>query len=196
VTDEEWSQETRELLQAAGNAEGYWSLYNGKDLQGWHTAATFWTAEDGAILGEPRNVYLVTDKEYSDFILKGSFRLMPPGGNSGIQVRSAVISDGMRGYQYAVGIPWWGQIYGESTTRGILVPVDDRLKRTGLVRQDGWNDYIIICKGNHVIGTLNGQVTYDLVDYYGDKTGLIGLQIHAGAFLRVAFKDLRIRELP
>ena len=196
VTDEEWSQETRELLKAAGTEEGYRSLYNGKDLEGWHTAATFWTAEGDAIVGEPRNVFLVTDKEYSDFILKGSLRMTPPGGNSGIQVRSAVIPDGMLGYQYDVGIPWWGQIYTESSPRGILVPVDDRMKRTALVRADGWNDFIAICKGNHLIGTLNGQVTYDLVDYYGDKTGLIGLQIHAGAFMRVAFKDVRLRELP
>jgi len=196
TTDEEWSQETRELLKSASTEEGFRSLYNGQDLEGWRTVANFWTAEGGAIVGEPRNVFLVTDREYSDFILKGSIRLSPPGGNSGIQVRSAVVPDGMRGYQYDVGIPWWGHIYGESTPRGILVPVDDRMRRVGLLRQDGWNDVIIICKGNHVIGTLNGTVVYDLVDYYGDKTGLIGLQIHAGAFMRVAFKDLRVRELP
>lgn len=196
VTAEEWSQETRELLKAAGNEEGYRSLYDGKDLDGWRTAATFWTAEGEAIVGEPRNVFLVTDRKYSDFILKGSIRLSPPGGNSGIQLRSAVIADGMRGDQFDVGIPWWGQIYGESTPRGIMVPVDDRMKRTALVRVDGWNDFVAICKGNHVIGTLNGQVTYDLVDYYGDATGLIGLQIHAGASMKVAFKDIRLRELP
>jgi len=196
VTDEEWSEETRQLLNEASHDEGYRSLYDGKDLQGWHTAATFWTSEDGTILGEPRNVFLVTDKDYSDFILKGSLRLTPPGGNSGIQIRSAVIPDGMRGDQYDVGIPWWGQIYGESTTRGIMVPVDDRMKRVALVHADGWNDYVIICKGDHLIGVLNGQVTYDFVDYYGEKTGLIGLQIHAGAAMKVYFKDLRLRELP
>ena len=196
VTAEEWSQETRELLKAAGNEEGYRSLYDGKDLNGWRTAATFWTAEGEAIVGEPRNVFLVTDRDYSDFILKGSIRLSPPGGNSGIQLRSAVIPDGMRGDQFDVGIPWWGQIYGESTPRGIMVPVDDRMKRTALVHADGWNDFVAICKGDHLIGTLNGQVTYDLVDYYGAKTGLIGLQIHAGAAMKVEFKDIRLHELP
>ena len=196
VTADEWSQETRELLKAAGNEEGYRSLYDGKDLNGWRTAATFWTAEGEAIVGEPRNVFLVTDRDYSDFILKGSIRLSPPGGNSGIQLRSAVIPDGMRGDQFDVGIPWWGQIYGESTPRGIMVPVDDRMKRTALVHADGWNDFVAICKGDHLIGTLNGQVTYDLVDYYGAKTGLIGLQIHAGAAMKVEFKDIRLHELP
>jgi len=196
TTDEEWSRETRELLKTAGTDEGFRSIFNGKDLEGWRSAATFWTSEKGFILGQPRNVFLVTDREYSDFILKASIRLSPPGGNSGIQVRSAVIPDGMRGYQFDVGVPWWGQIYGESTQRGILVPVDDRQKRTALVRADGWNDVVLICKGNHLIGTLNGQVTYDLVDYYGDKSGLIGLQIHAGAEMRVEFKDLQVRELP
>lgn len=65
-----------------------------------------------------------------------------------------------------------------------------------LVHADGWNDCTIICKGNHVLGILNGQLTYDLVDYDGDKTGLIGLPIHAGAAMKVYFKDLRIREWP
>jgi hypothetical protein len=195
MTDAEWSQETRDLLQMAGSETGFQPIFNGKDLKGWQTAATFWTAEGGAIVGVPRNVFLVTDREYADFILKGSLHISPPGGNSGIQVRSAVIPDGMRGYQYDVGVPWWGQIYSESTARGIMVPVDERMKRANLARADGWNDFILICKGHHLIGTLNGQVTYDLLDYYGDTTGLIGLQIHAGAFMKVAFKNLRLREL-
>jgi 3-keto-disaccharide hydrolase len=143
----------------------------------------------------PRNAFLVTDKKYSDFILKGSVRLSPEGGNSGVQVRSAVISDGMLGYQFDMGVPWWGQLYVESSMRGILAPVDDRMKRYHLIHTNDWNQFVIICKGNHLIGELNGEITFDFVDYYGDKTGSIGLQIHAGAPMTVAFKNLEINEL-
>ena len=195
ITDSEWSRESNELLEAARRSEGFHSIFDGKTLSGWRSTAGFWGAQNGAIVGQPSNAFLVTEREYADFILKGSVHLMPPGTNSGVQVRSVVIPDGMRGYQFDMGIPWWGQLYVESTLRGILVPVDDRMKRVKIVHSDGWNDFVIICKGHHMIGELNGEVTYDLVDYYGDETGLIGLQIHAGAPMRVDFKNLVIKEL-
>jgi len=196
ISDEAWSQESRELLRTAGNDGGFHPLFDGKTLAGWRDATSFWSAQNGLIEGFSRNSFLVTEKQYSNFILKGSLRLSPPDGNSGIQVRSSVIPDGMKGYQFDVGIPWWGQLYAESTQRGILVPVDSLTKRMKLVHTDGWNDFTVICKGNHLIGELNGDVTYDLVDYYGDKTGRIGLQIHVGSPMKVEFRDLQIKELP
>jgi 3-keto-disaccharide hydrolase len=196
MSDEAWSQESRELLGIAGNDGGFHPLFDGKTLEGWRDATSFWSAQNGLIEGFSRNSFLVTEKQYSNFILKGSLRLSPPDGNSGIQVRSSVIQDGMKGYQFDVGIPWWGQLYSESTQRGILVPVEDRMSRIKLVHTDGWNDFTIICKGDHLIGKLNGEVTYDLVDYYGEKTGRIGVQIHVGPPMRVEFRNLEIKELP
>jgi hypothetical protein len=196
ITDEAWTRETRELLGIAGEGEGFHALFGGKSLEGWRDATTFWSAKEGVIEGWSHNSFLVTEKEYSNFILKGFVRLLPPGANSGVQVRSRVISDGMRGYQFDMGIPWWGQLYDESTQRGILVPVEDRQKRLDLVHADGWNEFIIICKGNHLIGELNGELTFDFVDYYGEKTGRIGLQLHLGPPMKVGFRDLQIKELP
>ncbi len=102
----------------------------------------------------------------------------------------------MRGYQIDIGKPWWGQIYHESTQRGIMIPVGDQQKRLELIRAGGWNDFIIICKDNHLVVQLNEQITADLVDYYGEKAGLIGLQIHGGHFMKVEFRDPQIKELP
>lgn len=195
TTDLEWSQESRELLEIARKDQGFRPIFDGETLQGWRNSAGFWAAQEGAIVGQPQNVFLVTEREYSDFVLKGSVHLSPPGGNSGVQVRSVVIPDGMRGYQFDMGIPWWGQLFVENTMRGLLVPVDDRMKRLDLIRANDWNDFIAVCSGNHLIGVLNGEVTYDFVDYYGERTGLIGLQIHAGAHMKVKFKDLKIKEL-
>ncbi len=195
TADAEWSQETHDLLEIAGKDESFRQLFDGSTLRGWSNSANFWTVHDGVIAGQPRNAFLVTDREYSDFILKGSVRLSPAGGNSGIQLRSTVISDGMKGYQFDMGIPWWGQLYVESSLRGILAPVEDRMKRVNLAHGDGWNDFVMVCSGHHLIGELNGEVTYDVVDYYGDTTGLIGLQIHAGAPMTAGFKNLKIQEL-
>ena len=195
TSDSEWSKETHYLLDIASRDEGFRPIFDGKTLQGWTNSASFWTAQQGAIVGQARNVFLVTDREYSDFILRGSVHLAPSGSNSGVQVRSEVIPDGMKGYQFDMGVPWWGQLYVESSMRGILAPVDDRMKRVNIIRLNDWNDFVIVCKGDHLIGKLNGEVTYDFVDYYGDRTGLIGLQLHAGAPMTVEFKNLEIKEL-
>jgi hypothetical protein len=194
-TDAEWDQETHDLLVIAGKDEGFRPIFDGSTLKGWSDSASFWEVQKGVIEGRPRNEFLVTDRTYSDFILKGSVRLSPPGSNSGIQLRSSVIPGGMRGYQFDMGIPWWAQLYVESSMRGILAPVDDRMKRVDIVHADGWNDFIIVCRGNHMIGELNGEITYDIVDYFGDKSGLIGLQLHAGAPMTVGFQNLQIQEL-
>jgi hypothetical protein len=34
------------------------------------------------------------------------------------------------------------------------------------------------------------------VDYYGERTGLIGLQVHLGGPMKVDFRSLKIKELP
>ena len=47
---------------------------------------------------------------------------------------------------------------------------------------------MIICKGNHAIVELNSEVAADLVDYYGDKTGKIGFQVHVGPPMKVEFR--------
>ena len=195
TTDAEWSQETHDLLEIARKQESFRPIFNGSSLQGWSNSASFWAVHEGVIVGKPENAFLITDREYSDFVLSGSVRLSPPGGNSGVQLRSKVISDGMQGYQFDMGIPWWGQLYVESTMRGILAPVEDRMKRVNIAHTDGWNDFVMVCRGNHLIGELNGEITYDMVDYYGPRTGLIGLQIHAGAPMTVGFKNLKIKEL-
>jgi len=78
------------------------SLFNGRDLTGWHIAAKpadrdkpFWTVEDGAIvcdsLGRPDHdyVWLITDDEFSDFELQLKVRTFKQSpGNSGVQIRS------------------------------------------------------------------------------------------------------------
>jgi len=194
-SNEAWTRETKELLTLSEASSGFQPLFDRETLNGWRDATHFWSAKDGLIVGQPHNSFLVTEKEYANFILRASVRLSPPDGNSGIQIRSTVIPQGMRGYQLDIGDPWWGQIYQESTQRGILIPVEDRRKRAKLVRAGDWNNIVIICRDDHIIAKLNGEVTADLVDYYGEKTGRIGLQLHVGPSMKVEFRDVQVKEL-
>jgi hypothetical protein len=61
----------------------------------------------------------------------------------------------------------------------------------------GWNDYIIIARGNHIQLFINGVQTIDCVDNDEKNralSGIMALQLHAGKPMVVDFKDLRIKE--
>jgi hypothetical protein len=62
----------------------------------------------------------------------------------------------------------------------------------------GWNTFDIIAKGNHLQHYINGVLMCDVTD--NDTTnrkasGLIGLQMHAGHIMRVAYKNLEYKEI-
>ena len=203
MSEEEWTHETNKLLQQAHQAPEFRPLFKEGGSGQWKESKSFWSIEDGVIRGESLNSFLVTTRDYSDFILRAQVRLTPKTSNSGIQVRSRLTESGMAGYQIDMAVhdtgkgmlPWWGQIYGEELNRGFLYGIDDPARRLDLVRHGDWNDVVIVCKGNHLIVELNGEVTADLVDYFGDKTGKIGFQVHFGPRMKVEFRNVLIREL-
>ncbi len=74
---------------------GFRTIFNGQDLSGWQVEGgdpTTWDVEDGSIVGSGWDYrtrsHLVTDREYSDFVLRLEFTLAP-GGSSGIGIRGA-----------------------------------------------------------------------------------------------------------
>ena len=44
-------------------------------------------------------------------------------------------------------------------------------------------------------GWADAQVISDLLDYYGEKTGRIGLQVHVGPSMKAEFRDVQVKEL-
>jgi len=86
----------------------------------------------------------------------------------------------------------------------------DRFELTKDYKSQDWNHYRILCKGNHIVQTLNGVQTIDLVDNQlnpidvvkgrdekkGALSGIFALQIHAGGPMRVEFKDIQLKVLP
>jgi len=62
----------------------------------------------------------------------------------------------------------------------------------------GWNQYVIIAKGNHLQQFINGKQTVDVTDNCESKramSGVLALQLHAGSPMFVQFKDIRIKNL-
>jgi hypothetical protein len=144
------------------------------------------------------------------------------GGNSGVQYRSKIVKPDyfvMSGYQadFEVGKTYSGILY-EEKGRGILAKRGEKvvvaesgdakkpkLEVTGevgkseeiqaAIKPADWNDYVVIAKGGHLQHFINGKQTVDVTDETaaGEKTGLIGLQLHAGPPMTVQFKDFVLK---
>ncbi len=197
-------------VRLLGADDGFQPLFDGQSLEGWHGEQAFWSVRDGAIVGKcdgniPANTFLITDREFDNFILKVKFRLHNHKGNSGIQFRSEELpATGNRpkfvikGYQADIADNhYMGILYGESTGRGIIVDLspDLREKVANAINRDGWNEYVIVANGDHITQTLNGVKTVDIKDPEGARKGVIALQLHRGHDMEISFKDILIKPL-
>jgi hypothetical protein len=82
----------------AADADGFVSIFNGKDLTWWAGLPEYWEVKDGAISGhetkeKSKQTFLIFQpREVKDFELHLKFKFASPDGNSGIQFRSKVLN--------------------------------------------------------------------------------------------------------
>lgn len=167
------------------------TLFNGKSLKGWKQmgGVAKYSVENGAIVGTTvsatPNSFLVTEKEYGDFILELEVLLPDTTTNSGIQFRShfnPAANDGkgrFYGYQYeldASSRAWTAGIYDEGR-RGWLYPLDLNHSAQTALKHGAWNAVKIECIGNTIKTWINGVPASYLVDD-ADASGYIALQVH------------------
>jgi len=138
------------------------------------------------------NSFLISKKPYRNFILRAEMKLR--NHNSGIQFRSEALANWVvRGYQAdAAEDNYWGNIY-EEKGRGTLVD-GWKGKAEKVVKLKDWNDYEILCDGDHIRLTLNGLETADLHDS-ARLEGIIAFQLHQGPPMEVYFRNVRIKIL-
>lgn len=197
---------------ARGADDGFKPLFDGTSLAGWKGNMDLWNVKDGAIVGKtdgniPANTFLIHDGEYGDFVLKVKFRLRNHAGNSGVQYRSTLMTSDkgqelppfvLGGYQADIAADkHMGILYGEKTGRGIIQNLSPELQKqvADALHKDGWNEYVITAKGDHITQVLNGVKTVDINDPEGPKQGVIGLQLHRGHNMEVEYKDILIKTL-
>ncbi|MBK6284480.1 MAG: DUF1080 domain-containing protein [Draconibacterium sp.] len=192
-------------------SEGFESLFNGKNLDGWQGNKTDYFAQNGEMVVNPErgghgNIF--TEKEYSDFNFRFDFQLTP-GANNGLGIRAplegdaayvgmelqildntAAIYANLEQYQYH------GSVYGViPAKRGFLNPVGE------------WNSEEVIVKGSKVKVILNGTVIVDGDIAEASKNGTLDHKDHPGllrekgyiGFLghgsELKFRNLRIKDL-
>ncbi len=188
--------------------EGWVSLFNGKNLNGWEqiNGTAEYEVEDGVIVGTTAegspNSFLCTKKHYSDFVLEFEVKV-DSRLNSGVQIRSNSFEDYRNGrvHGYQVEISTNGNagfIYDEAR-RGWLSTEEDRSapqKRKAF--NDGeWNKYIVLCSGDTMMTWVNG-VSVALIEDDMTSEGFIGLQVHSfkgDTPAQVRWRNIRIKEL-
>ena len=173
-----------------------------------------------------RNTFLIwrggTPK---DFELKVEYRISAKG-NSGINYRSIQLTDALwslAGYQADIDGPeknkpplrHTGQNYEERgrtflARRGEMVHVDDTAKPTVIaslgdsdalkvyIKDDGWNEFHLIIRGNILTHILNGHVMSVVMDDDAKNRrfdGLIGVQVHVGAPMKVEYRNFLLKQL-
>ena len=76
--------------------------------------------------------------------------------------------------------------------------VGDTKEIQAKIKDEDWNEYVVIAKGNHLQHFINGQQTVDVTDEQeakAAKSGVLALQIHVGPPMVVQFKNIRMRKL-
>ncbi|WP_245586318.1 3-keto-disaccharide hydrolase [Olivibacter sitiensis] len=186
-------------------------LFNGKDLKGWKIVGgdARFDIENGEIVGTAvagtGNTFLITEKEYGDFVLELEVKIESPTGNSGVQVRSHLDPSGNNGKGKVYGRQaeldptaraWSGGIYDEAR-RDWLYPMSLNAGAATAYKRESYNHLKIECIGNEMKTWVNGIPAAYVVDTL-DTQGFIGLQVHAisnekDAGKRVWFRNIKLK---
>ncbi|MCK5821246.1 MAG: DUF1080 domain-containing protein [Bacteroidales bacterium] len=197
------------LLSSMTYGQDDWvDLIKGKTLKGWKqlNGNAKYELIDGTIVGttinNTPNSFLVTKKDYADFVLEFDFKV-DPKLNSGVQIRSHSLKEynngRVHGYQIEIDPSdraWSAGIYDEAR-RGWLYPLDKNPKAQKAFKQNGWNHYHIEAIGNNLRTWINGVPATNLIDD-ADASGFIALQVHgigrdkSKEGIQIMWKNIRI----
>jgi hypothetical protein len=153
------------LSLAVRAQDGWISLFNGKNLDGWKISEnpSSFSVEDGIIkIDGPRAhaFYMgeVNGGVFKDFELMVELKTMPKA-NSGIFFHTAYQEKGWpdKGYEIQVN-----QTHGDWRKSGSLYAFND--VRETYVKDGEWYTTHIIVKGDHVTVKLNGQTVMEYVE--------------------------------
>ncbi len=200
------AEEANKRLREMSGDQGFETMFNGKDLEGWDGAIENYEVKDGAIVCKPhKGGILYTKPEYSDFVARLEFKL-PPHGNNGLAIRYPggpgdtayqgmcelqVLDDNYKGIDPRQA---HGSAYGMvAAHRGYQRPIGE------------WNYQEVTVKGSTIKVELNGTLILDCdlskVTEFMDNRPHPGKDRTSGHFGfaghndPVAFRNIQIKRL-
>jgi len=152
--------------------DGWVTLFDGKSIDNFNKVGDAnWRVEDGSVVADKGNGFLVTKNSYGDFQLRAEF-WVGPDANSGIFIRCTDPDKIGTASGYEVNI--WDDRPEKDYATGAIVgiaKVDPMPRATGQ-----WNVYEITAKGGTFTVTLNGKKTVDGAQDTKFANGRIALQ--------------------
>ena len=188
------------ITGTAALAADFKPLFDGKTLKGWTPApGGKWEVKNGAIVGtspksERRHGILLTNKQYSDFVVKAKFRVH--SGDSGFYFRAERVKNAVsvNGFQVEVDTSQeTGGLYETGGRAWVHRPTAAVIKKRNYKKGE-WTDLELSAIGGHIVVKINGVISTELKNDKGRRKGHIGLQLHGGQKMHVEFKDIVILE--
>jgi hypothetical protein len=190
------------------DADGYYSLFDGKSLDGWKAAENPNVAkvENGELIvgGGPRGHLFYTgpvkNHDFKNFEFRGQVKITP-NSNSGIYFHTEFQEKDWpaKGFEAQV----CSNNYKDPKKTGSLYAVQNVDKSD--VQDGEWFDYYIKVEGNHIVIKINDKVTADFKQEPGKlpNAGQPGRVISHGTFALqghdpksvVHYKNLRVKPL-
>jgi hypothetical protein len=165
---------------------GFVSLFNGKDLSGWHGLKTMdprkfeamsadekakaladgaedvkkhWRVQDGVIVNDGQGAYLTSDKDYGDIELKVDFKIGPQG-DSGVYLRG---NPQVQIWDYTE--PRYARMGADKGSGGLWNNSPGAAGKDPMIRADKpigeWNSFRIIQVGERTTVYLNDKLVVD-----------------------------------
>jgi hypothetical protein len=175
-------------------------IFDGKTLRGWTPApGGKWEVKDGAIVGtspksERRHGILLTDKQYSNFVVKAKFRVL--SGDSGFYFRAERVKSAVSVHGFQVEVDTSQETGGLYETGGrawVHRPTAEVIKKRKYKKGE-WTDLELSAIDRNIVVKINGVVSTELKNDKSRTRGHIGLQLHGGQVMHVEYKDIVISE--
>jgi hypothetical protein len=169
------------------------SLFNGKDLSGWHlreaSGHNGWTVENGMLVNAPPSTDLISDEKFRDFDLHYEY-MIPAHSNSGVYLRGR--------YEIQIDDAYGRQpeSHQNGAIYGVITPSENASKPAG-----EWQTVDAHMAGDRVTVVLNGKKIIDnaqirltgaALDDKESEPGPIMLQGDHG---KVTFRNVRIQPI-
>ena len=182
-------------VQLAHAKKDWISLFNGKDLMGWHlrdpVGPNGWKIDKGVYVNTPPSTDIQTDAEYYDFELHVEFKVSEGDGNSGVYMRDKYEVQIFNSYGKPPVDSGCGALYRR------IAPAVNASKPAG-----EWQTFDITFVGKRLTVIHNGQKVLDNVDVGPMGTGASSQRPDGPGPLRlqgdhnsVSFRNIRIRPL-
>ena len=148
------------LFTKDGVPEG-WLVRSWSDVSKPVDPSVKWTVKDGILHGSTtRGTWLISKRQYSDFILKFDFKLGPTG-NSGCALRAPLAGDpAFDGMELQMADYRYNTSAKDSELTGGIYRAIAPLKQ--VYKPTKWNSYVVSLKGPKLHVVLNDVVIHDL----------------------------------